>query len=122
MLNGTLAELHESRLRAAPQKPPLGKLPRLVEVADDLRLCGLDIAEQAEEIETELHPTATDFLRTLRERGLTGGLVSRATLPLTRGEMQRLIELYTAAYAHGGSVRASYVVGYFTATRQRAAP
>lgn len=122
MLNGTLAELHESRLRAAPQKPPLGKLPRLAEVTDDLRLCGLDVQEQTEEIETENHATATAFLHSIHERGLTGGLVSRAANPLNRAEMQRLIELYTAAYSHGGSVRASYVVGYFTATRQRPAP
>jgi len=122
MLNGTLPELHESRLRAAPTKPPLGKLPRLVEVADDLRLCGLDVQEQAEEIETENHATATAFLRSLHERGLTGGLISRAAAPLNRAEVQRLIELYTASYSHGGSVRASYVVGYFTATRRKASP
>lgn len=120
MLNGTLAELHESRLRAAPTKPPLGKLLRFVEVVDDLSLCGLAIGEQTEEIETERHPTATDFLRTIHERGLTGGLVSRAATPLNRAELHRLVELYTAAYSRGGSVRASYVVGYFTATRQKA--
>jgi malonyl-CoA O-methyltransferase len=118
MLDGTLHELRESRLRVAPEKQPEGRLPRLSEVIDSLELSGCSVLESLEETEVELYPSASSFLRAIHDMGVTGGAVSRALTPLTRGELSRLITDYDFRYrSDNGNVVATYEVGYIKATK-----
>ena len=118
MLDGTLYELHEARIRAAPEKPPEGRLPRLQEVIDSLELSGCEVLESHEETEMDAYASASEFLRVIHDMGLTGGAVSRASAPLTRTELARLIADYNAHYRlDGGGVAATYEVGYVQARK-----
>jgi malonyl-CoA O-methyltransferase len=118
MLDGTLHELREARLRIAPDKQPEGRLPRLSEVIDSLELSGCSVLESLEETEMESYSSAADFLRAIHDMGVTGGAVSRALTPLTRGELSRLIADYDTRYCQDdGSVVATYEVGYIKATK-----
>ena len=98
MLDGTLHELREARLRIAPEKQPVGRLPRLQEVVDSLELSGYEVIESIEETETDAYASAADFLRSIHVMGLTGGAVSRAPTPLNRREINSLISDYDAHY------------------------
>lgn len=118
MLEGTLQELHESRLRIAPHKQPEGRLPRLREVIDSLELGGCTVHESVEETEVETYLSATGFLRAVHDLGVTGGAVSRSAVPLNRGELVRLMADYDSHYrTDKGNVIASYQVGYIRATK-----
>ncbi len=121
MLNGTLYELHESRLRAAPKKPPLGRLPVLAEVIDALTRAGCSIERSAEDTQTDYHASALDFLRAIHELGLTGGAVSRSSVPLSRVELSNLMTEYESQYrTSDGRIPASYKIGYIRAVRGNA--
>ncbi len=118
MLDGTLHELREARLRVSPDKQPEGRLPRLAEVIDSLELSGCTVLESLEETEFEHYTSARDFLRAIHDMGVTGGAVSRALTPLTRGELSRLVDDYDSHYlTDSGKVVATYEVGYIKATR-----
>ena len=116
MLDGTLGELRESRLRVAPSKPPLGRLPTRAEVQRVVESAGCRITHWGEETLIEHHTSATAFLRHIHAMGLTGGLVSRSALPLNRRELERLIVDYEQHHGDGArGIKASYVVGYVAA-------
>ena len=118
MLHGTLGELHATRLRVAPHKPPLGRLPLAEEVLSGLERVGLRVVTKWQERIRARHVSAEAFLRTIHEQGLTGGAVSSSKCPLTRGELQRLRAEYEAEYNNDGSgVFASYEVLYVRATK-----
>ncbi len=119
MLNGTLSELHDSRLRVAPDKPPLSRLPELHEVVSILEACGCAVSDQCDETLIETYISSAEFLRALHELGLTGGAVSRAATPLSRGEIQRLVADYQEYYSDENQrVRATFRVGYVRASRR----
>ncbi len=118
MLYGTLSELHKARARVAPDKIPWGRLPELDELTAILKSLGWQIEDAQEERFNEQHRDAAAFLRSLHDRGVTGGSVSRADTPLTRGELRQLIEFYDANYHHpAGGVQAGYHVGLVRAVR-----
>ena len=118
MLHGTLGELRTTRLRVAPHKPLLGRLPLAEEVLSGLENAGLRVVAKWQETIRANHVSAEVFLRTIHEQGLTGGIVSSSKFPLTRGEMQRLRAEYEAEYHNGDSgVFASYEVLYLRATK-----
>lgn len=118
MLDGTLHELREARLRIAPDKQPEARLPRLAEVIDSLELSGCSVLESLEEAEVETYSSAASFLRAIHDMGVTGGAVSHALAPLTRGELSRLMADYDAHYrSDDGNVVATYEVGYIKATK-----
>jgi trans-aconitate methyltransferase len=118
MLDGTLSELHAARLRAAPLKPPAGRLPAFDEVLDVLRESGLTIGYASEEIHHAHLPQAEDVLRMVHELGLSGGHVSRSHTPLHRGELAALVRDYDFNFrAADGSVPVTYHVGFFVARR-----
>jgi malonyl-CoA O-methyltransferase len=118
MLHGTLGELRTTRLRVAPNKPPLGRLPLAEEVLCGLERTGLLLVTKRQETIRAHHASAEAFLRTIHEQGLTGGTVSSSKCPLTRGELQRLRTEYEARYNNDGSgVFASYEVLYLRATK-----
>lgn len=119
MLDGTLHELHEARLRIAPEKLPPGRLPRLQEVLDSLELSGCEVIESLEETETDVYASAADFLRSIHVMGLTGGAVSQAPTPLNRSEINNLISDYDVHYRlEDGKVTATFEVGYIKAVKQ----
>ncbi len=118
MLHGTLEELRTTRLRVAPHKPPLGRLPLAEEVLCGLERTGLRVVTKWQETIRAYYVSAEAFLRTIHEQGLTGGAVSSSECPLTRGELQRLSAEYEARYNNDGSgVFASYEVLYLRATK-----
>lgn len=117
MLDGTLRELHESRLRVAPGKPPLGRMPTPAEILLALEAGGLRPERFEEETAVVSSPSARDLLDHLRLQGLTGGALSRAALPLRRGEILRLIEDYESRHRAQDGVRVTYRIGFLLARR-----
>lgn len=118
MVRGTLRELYEARLAVAPRKPPLGRLPTGQQVLSDLAAAGAAVSASKTEEFRVVHPDPAAFLQSLHEQGLTGGQVSRAVLPLHRGEIERLKAHYAAQYRDAtGEVFASYRVLLVLASR-----
>jgi malonyl-CoA O-methyltransferase len=118
MLDGTLGELRTTRLRVAPHKPPLGRLPLAEEVLSGLKQTGLRVVTKWQETIRAHYVSAEAFLRTIHGQGLTGGAVSSSRCPLSRGELYRLRAEYEAEFSNDGSgVFASYEVLYLKATK-----
>jgi malonyl-CoA O-methyltransferase len=118
MLDGTLGELHEARIRAAPRKPPAGRLPTFEEVIDVLREHGLLISYASEENRQVALPDAEAVLRMVHDHGLTGGHVSRSHTALGRAELAELSRDYNFNYRNpDGTVRVTYHVGVFVARK-----
>lgn len=118
MLRGTLAELHEARLVAAPHKPPRARLPSREMTETALWKAGLTVTLVEEQSVRAVFSDARTLLRQLHEQGVTGGWISQSERPLTRGELARLREVYEAGYpAPEGGVQATYRIGYFIAER-----
>jgi len=119
MLEGTLGELHASRARVVPAKPPLGGLPSAAEVRQCFRAAGLDIEDSFREKITASYVSARAFLRDIHGQGVTGGPVSRSAAPLVRGDLERLVEDYERHYRNDDSrkVVATFEVLYLKAHR-----
>ena len=116
MVDGTLHELREARLRIAPGKPPRGKLPGAAEIRRAVTQTGFEIVECSEDRLLESFDSSSAFLNAIHRLGVTGGNVSKSCSPLTRGEIKRLIEDYDAHYAdRDGRVVATYDVLYIQA-------
>ncbi len=114
ILDGTLPELHECRLRVASDKKPQGRLPTFEETRQHLLQSGCSILLEREDTETESFASASDFLSSIHDRGLTAGAVSRSAMPLNRKELRELAEEYNRRYqSDGHGVVATYKVGYF---------
>jgi len=119
MLDGTLGELREARLSVAPSKKPNGRLLTKLEVDDVLDAAQLHVEYSATEQLSSLYPSTNDFLRTINRLGLTGGQVSRSSLPLTRGELRSLKRYYTSHFGdERGSVKATYRIAYYVVRKQ----
>lgn len=118
MLRGTLAELHEARLIAAPGQPPRARLPTRELTETALWQAGLTVTHAEEQTVRQTFPDTRALLRQLHEHGVTGGWISQGQRALTRGELARLCEVYDAGFpAPEGGVAATYRVGYFVAER-----
>ena len=118
MTRGTLAELHEARLQVAPNKPPLRALPTESDVREGIGFARLQLAWIKEETIRAIHPSATAFLRSIHDQGLTGGDFSRAAVPLNRSEIERLVTHYDTNYSTTtGEVYASYKILFVTAMK-----
>lgn len=117
MVEGTLKELRDARLRVAPHKPPRGKLPSVHEVRVALREAGLKIRAERDDIVRPGYPCASALLRSLHDQGVTGGGVSWSAAPLNRDELRRLAVDYDASYGSGGGVFATYRIAYFFAEK-----
>lgn len=118
MLRESLHELHDARLRAAPNKPPEGRLPSFDALMNSSSHLGWEVLECSQCFYTATHRSARDLLGTLHQQGLTGGPVSRSHAPLTRGELIALMSDYD--HRHGksdGSVEATYHVGFLHAIK-----
>lgn len=109
MLEGTLAELRDARLRVAPDNPPGLRLPDAPGLLEALHAAGARVEHWAEMDFEEIHPSAPAFLRHLHDRGLTGGGVSRGSRPLNRAEIRGVIEDYAQrCRTNDGGVFARY--------------
>lgn len=118
MLNRTLGELRTARLKVAPSKPPLGRLPESGEVLSAIEKADLVLEKHDDEILTGSYTSAEGFLQSIHEQGLTGGDVSRAHTPLTRGELDRLVRLYHADHRdEDGRVVATFRLLYVSARK-----
>jgi trans-aconitate methyltransferase len=118
MLDGTLSELRAARLRAAPLKPPAGRLPTFDEVLDLLREEGLAISYASEDRRSVHLPSAEAVLRMVHDQGFTGGHISRAHLPLTRRELAEVVRDYNFTHRDAeGAVPATFNVGLVVARR-----
>lgn len=118
MVDGTLHELRDARLRISPSKPPRGNLPRGSEVRQAAARAGLEIIECRDDQLVEFFYSSETFLHAIHTVGVTGGDVSRSHIPLTRGEISRLIDDYDAHYSDQDSrVVATYDVLYMHARR-----
>lgn len=117
MVDGTLGELRECRLRVAAHKPPLGSLPSTKQVRHALRNAGLRVLENREETERISYPSAAVLLQGVHDQGSTGGRISLSAAPMNRGELRRLVMDYDASYKSDGGVYATYCVSYFVAKK-----
>lgn len=118
MLEGTLAELHQTRRAVVPAKNPPGRLPAPGDVEAALgSVSGIEILRA--DVEAMVHelPDAAAVLRMLHDTGVTGGDVSRGAAPLTRNELRALTDHYARHHASPGGVHVSYVVGYYLLRR-----
>jgi malonyl-CoA O-methyltransferase len=122
MLRGTLIELHESRRRVAREKPVLSVLPCAEQVLEDLDAAGLVVTDKQEEAIQVDYPSATDFLYSLHNLGVTGGGISSSGTPLTRLQLAELLADYAQSYpAENGGVFATYRILYTVAVPRRKA-
>jgi len=119
MLRGTLKELHEARSRALPDKPVPERLADELEVLETLSRCRFTVCRHEHETLTAHYASADDLFTAIHRMGVTGGPVSSAGTPLSRGELARLARDYDEHYADRQSgVYASYKVLYAEAAHQ----
>jgi malonyl-CoA O-methyltransferase len=120
MLDGTLGELHAVRRAVACDRVPAGTLPTLRDVLGACESAGLTPAQASEQNLRKEYPSARAFLAEIHDQGLTGGAVSAAARPLTRGQIEALCRCYEAEHSTPGGVVATYRVGYVLAGRRAA--
>lgn len=113
MLNGTLQELWDIRREVAPDKTPADPLPKLETLVDQLHKAGFHILRKKRSTEEITYDDATAFLRAIHEQGVTGAKVADTHVPLTRGEIDRLIELYQERHTTADGVSATYETATF---------
>lgn len=113
MLDGTLGELHAARRRAVPHKPPRGRLPTYDEFSSTLAgLAGMKVLHLERTSAQDTLPGGAEVLRAIHHMGVTGGDVSRSHAPLTRGEVQTLVETYNRMHATPHGVNLTFVIGF----------
>jgi malonyl-CoA O-methyltransferase len=116
MVAGTLCELHEARRSAAPSVPPRQALPAEDTVTDALHRAGFAVVHSRVVTRTAAYPSARAVLLSLHAMGLTGGGLSRGHRPLTRRELQRVVDEYDRRFSRANrSVPATYRILYFHA-------
>jgi malonyl-CoA O-methyltransferase len=116
MVEGTLGELHRLRREIAPQKTPRDRLPSLTDTVAYLQGAGFCITKSEQDVLQAEYESTEDFLRSIRELGFTGGPLATSSPLLTRGELKRLVQSYSAQCAlPGGGVGASFVIYSFEA-------
>ncbi len=118
MVQGTLGELHASRLRVAPHKPPRQSLPSMREIRHALQNTGFRILDIIEDVTRVNHPSAEVLLRRIHDQGSTGGPISISTFPMNRKELHDLSSDYNACYKSDSGVYATYRVVYFRVVKK----
>ena len=117
MMNGTLKELWAIRREIAPNKTPTDPLPDMETLVDTLHAAGFHILRKKQSTEEIFYDDATAFLRAIHEQGVTGVKIAASHSPLTRGEIDRLIQTYQERYATPDGVSATYETATFLLTR-----
>ena len=118
MVCGTLAELRDLRSSIAPDKPTYRDLPSLDETMLALRASGFEVQHVQTEDYTVEYPNSYDFLRAIKNLGLTGGPLGSSFTLLSRNELAQLCSEYQRRHAaSSGQVKAGYRVAYIKAHR-----
>jgi malonyl-CoA O-methyltransferase len=117
MLNGTLKELLAVRSEIAPEKTPPSALPSLEDLVAQLHAAGFKILRKKLSEEEVSYKSATDFLMTIHEQGVTGSKIASGRAPLNRSEINRLIEIYQERYRSIDGVYATYETATLLLTR-----
>jgi len=119
MLRGTLGELHALREEVAPKKRPLAELPTPTLVRQALWDNGFEDVESSEGKVVQKFDSSREFLSHIHRLGLTGGVFSSNGALLSRGELERLMQIYDARCTdEDGNVTSSYCLGFFSARFQ----
>lgn len=119
MVAGTLRELHDIRARVVPGKVPAGRLAEESVALAAIESAGFVLDDVRKELVHARYSSARDFLETIHAQGLTGGAVSRSAVPLTRGELGRIVREYDRQCTDGhGGVYAGYEVLCVCAVRK----
>jgi len=121
MTSGTFAELHASRKRIAPHKPPRVIMPAEDKVSEALFNAGMAVMIEKRESLRQNFSSAGELVRHLHRQGLTGGNVPSNRHALNRTELFRLIEDYDSNYRDYTGVFASYRL-YCVGARKSASP
>jgi malonyl-CoA O-methyltransferase len=118
MLDGTLAELAESRRAIAPDAEPAGRMPRLDHLTRALTDAGLESIRSGNYPIPVSYPSAEALFGDLHAMGLNGGLRFRPRRLLRRGELRAVAGHYNRNFRNAdGTVRATYQVGWALAQR-----
>ena len=117
MLQGTLKELHDLRMKIAPEKTPPLSLPTYEKTTASLQAAGFTLERRKHSEEQIIYPDARAFLKAIHEQGVTGGKVSTGNAPLTRTELSQLVADYQETYASDGGVYATYETATFLLTK-----
>ena len=113
MLSGTLSELHGLRTEIAPHKPAAQALPERAEVVTEFAKAGFEIEEDHVEESRVYYSDAFHFFRTLRELGFTATKEGLKLVPLSRMEVERLVDEYQLRFRdEDDKVPATYKVLY----------
>jgi len=116
MLHGTLSELRDSRARAVQNKPATTDLPVVGRVTEAISAANLNLIKCETELLRTEYASATEFLYTLHNTGVTGGVISSSGAPLNRSELAALLADYIGHYqTECGGVFASFNVMYAVA-------
>ncbi len=114
MLDGTLAELHESRRAVVPGKQALRAMPGFEAAADAFATMGWACLQTGQRRYVTVLRDAQTALQHVHRQGVTSGSLSRGSDPLTRGELRRLMQHYDTHYAVDGGVSLTSEVGFFS--------
>ncbi len=118
VVEGTLGELRRLRLQIAPQKTPRDRLPTIADTVACLQSAGFCVTNSGHDVLQTDHKSTEELLRSIRELGFTGGPLATSSTLLTRGELKRLVESYSAQCAlPGGGVGATFVIYSFEALK-----
>lgn len=119
MTHATLRELRAARTAVAPHKATPGQLPTWPDLHALLaRQPESRILAAREELHEGCYASAAELLQRLHVMGVTGGDLAQGARPLTRSELQALIQYYETHFAvPGGGVCATFSVGYLLMER-----
>jgi len=123
MVKGTLGELHNTRKKAAPDKPVSRQLPTQKQVMDLLRLAGFRTVRKRLETSRAVFRSTASLLKSLHEQGVTSGSLASSGRLLNRRELVSLVSSYDNHYkSRRGGVFATYKILYVVASvsKQRA--
>lgn len=116
MGEGTFAELHESRRQVLPHKLPSRQLLPHTRLLGLIQNAGFRVLHESEEKFQQVFPGVSEFLKSMRASGLTGGDLSHDDRLLTRGELSKLIARYEQLHANPqGEVPVTYQVSFVSA-------
>ncbi len=119
MTGRTLEELHRLRAEVAPHKAVTRRLPSHADFIQAIDQSPLTRAHDSTAHYQTDHADAKELFQSLHELGVTGGDLSRGTVPLSRSELTRLVSRYDQVCRQpDGRVPATYEVSFFAAQKE----
>lgn len=119
MINGTLAELHESRNMVVQNKATHVHLPDEKTILSALHESNFNLIKTDRESIKDEFPSAKKFLTSIHQMGVTGGGVSHSGSLLTRTEIGKMLCYYDEHFrTDNDMVRATYEMFYVVAQKK----